>query len=96
MSYDSAIMPLALWSSERRKRRCTCGEAVRLPDERREELCEAKSQEAARRASAVACGLEQSAVAHELGKVCVYDAVALLDGIVAREYVLGIVVANAA
>ena len=39
---------------------------------------------------------EQGAVAHELGKVCVYDAVALLDGIVAREYVLGIVVANAA
>ena len=26
-----------------------------------------------------ACGLEQSAVAHELGKVCVYDAVVLLD-----------------
>ena len=28
---------------------------------------------------------EQGAVAHELGKVCVYDAVALLDGIVARK-----------
>ena len=40
------------------------------------------------------CGSEQGTVAHELGKVCVYDAVALLDGIVAREDVLGIVVAN--
>ena len=28
--------------------RCTCGEAVRSPDERSEELCEAKSQEGAR------------------------------------------------
>ena len=28
--------------------RCTCGEAVRFPDERSEELCEAKSQEGAR------------------------------------------------
>ncbi len=27
--------------------RCTCGEAVRFPDEQREELCEAKSQEGA-------------------------------------------------
>ena len=27
---------------------CTCGEAVRFPDERSEELCEAKSQEGAR------------------------------------------------
>ena len=30
-------------------------------------------------------GSEQGAVAHELGKVCVYDAVTLLDGIVACE-----------
>ena len=37
---------------------------------------------------------EHGAVAHELGKICVYDAVAPLDGIVAREDVLGIVVAN--
>ena len=28
--------------------RCTCGEAVRSPDERSEELCKAKSQEGAR------------------------------------------------
>jgi len=28
--------------------KCTCGEAVRFPDERSEELCEAKSQEGAR------------------------------------------------
>ena len=28
--------------------KCTCGEAVRFPDEQREELCEAKSQEGAR------------------------------------------------
>ena len=27
--------------------RCTCREAIRFPDERREELCEAKSQEGA-------------------------------------------------
>ena len=33
--------------SERRKRRCTCGEAVRFPDERSEEPCEARSQEGA-------------------------------------------------
>ena len=39
-------------------------------------------------------GLEHYAIAHEFGKVCVDDAVALLDGIVAREDVLGIVVAN--
>ena len=42
----------------------------------------------------MACGSERGAVAHELRKVCVYDAVALLDGIVAREDVLWIVVAN--
>ena len=30
-------------------------------------------------------GLEHYAIAHEFGKVCVDDAVALLDGIVARE-----------
>ena len=54
----SAIMPLALWDAERRKRK--------------------------RRASVLVCGLEQGAVAHELGKVCVYDDVALLDGIVAN------------
>ena len=52
----SAIKPLALWDLEWLKRRCACGEAVRLPDERREELCEAKSQEAARRASVLVCG----------------------------------------
>jgi len=46
------------------------------------------------RRRAQVCGSEQGTVAHELGKVCVYDAVALLDGIVAREDVLGIVVAN--
>ena len=39
-------------------------------------------------------GLEHYAIAHEFGKVCVDDAVALLDGIVAGEDVLGIVVAN--
>ena len=39
-------------------------------------------------------GLEHYASAHEFGKVCVDDAVALLDGIVAREDVLGIAVAN--
>ena len=39
-------------------------------------------------------GLEHYASAHEFGKVCVDDAVALLDGIVAREDVLGIVVAK--
>ena len=41
---------------EWRKRRCACGEAVRFPDERSEVLCEAKSQEAARRESALVCG----------------------------------------
>ena len=39
-------------------------------------------------------GLERGAGVHELGKVCMDDAVALLDGIVAREDVLGVVVAN--
>ena len=48
----------------------------------------------ARRGACLACGSERGAVAHELRKVCVYDAVALLDGIVAREDVLWIVVAN--
>ena len=38
--------------------------------------------------------LEHYTIAHEFGKVCVDDAVALLDGIVAREDVFGIVVAN--
>ena len=52
-----------------------------MPDERREELCEAKSQEAARGASVSVSGLEQGAVA-------------LLDGIVAREDVLGVVAAK--
>jgi len=28
--------------------KCTCSEAIRFPDEQREELCEAKSQEGAR------------------------------------------------
>ena len=42
----------------------------------------------------LAGGSEYGAVAHELGKICVYYAVALLDGVVAREDVLGIVVAN--
>ena len=40
------------------------------------------------------CGLEHGAVAHEFRKVEVYDAVALLDGIVAREDVLGVVAAK--
>ena len=40
------------------------------------------------------CGLERGAGVHELGKVCMDDAVALLDGIVAREDVLGVVVAK--
>ena len=53
-----------------------------------------KVAEAACRASAVACGSERSAFAHEFRKVAVDDAVALLDGIVAREDVLGVVVAN--
>ena len=35
-------------ASGRVSARCTCGEAVRSPDERSEELCEAKSQEGAR------------------------------------------------
>ena len=47
-----------------------------------------------RSASVFVRGLEHRAVAHELGKVCVDDAVAPLDGIVAREDVLGIVVSN--
>ena len=47
-----------------------------------------------RRASVLVCGLEHGAGVHELGKVCMDDAVALLDGIVAREDVLGVVVAN--
>ena len=42
----------------------------------------------------VGCGSEHGAVAHELGKISVDDAVALLDGIVAREDVLGVVVAK--
>lgn len=40
------------------------------------------------------CGSERSAGAHEFRKVAVDDAVALLDGIVAREDVLGVVVAD--
>ena len=44
-----------------------------------------------RRASVLVCGLERGAGVHELGKVCMDDAVALLDGIVAREDVLGVV-----
>ena len=47
----------AVIDSEWCKRRCACGEAVRLPDERSEELCEARSQEAARRVSVLVCGL---------------------------------------
>ena len=42
----------------------------------------------------VGCGSEHGAVAHELGKISVDDAVAMLDGIVAREDVLGVVVAK--
>jgi hypothetical protein len=38
------------------------------------------------------CGLERGAVAHEFRKIAVGDAVALLDGIIAREDVLGVVV----
>ena len=40
------------------------------------------------------CGLEHTSFAHEIGKVRVDDAVALLDGVVAREDVFRIVVAN--
>ena len=42
----------------------------------------------------VGCGSEPGAFAHEFRKVAVDDAVALLDGIVAREDVLGVVVAK--
>ena len=42
----------------------------------------------------VGCSSEHGAVTHELRKISVDDAVALLDGIVAREDVLRIVVAN--
>ena len=47
-----------------------------------------------RRAPVLVCGLEYGAVAHEFRKIAVNDAVALLDGIVAREDVLGVVVAK--
>ena len=40
------------------------------------------------------CGSERSAGAHEFRKVAVDDAVALLDGIVACEDVLGVVAAK--
>ena len=40
------------------------------------------------------CGSELGAFAHEFPKVAVDDAVALLDGIVAREDVLGVVAAK--
>ena len=50
------------------ERRCACGEAVRLPDERSEELCEAKSQEAARRASVLVCGSKQVGVGAGAGQ----------------------------
>jgi len=46
----------AVIDSDCSKRRCACGEAVRFPDERSEELCEAKLQEAARRASVLVRG----------------------------------------
>ena len=46
------------------------------------------------RAAVLVCGSERSAGAHEFRKVAVDDAVAMLDGIVAREDVLGVVVAN--
>ncbi len=52
------------------------------------------SEYAARRMSVLVCGSERSAGAHEFRKVAVDDAVSLLDGIVAREDVLGVVVAN--
>ena len=39
---------IGLPKGEARAARCTCGEAVRFPDERCEELCGARSQEAAR------------------------------------------------
>ena len=42
----------------------------------------------------VGCSSEPGAFAHEFWKVAVDDAVALLDGIVAREDVLGVVVAK--
>ena len=45
-------------------------------------------------ASVLVCGLEHGAVAHEFRKIAVDDAVALLDGIVTREDVLGVVVAK--
>ena len=44
--------------------------------------------------SVLVCGSELGAFAHEFRKVAVDDAVALLDGIVAREDVLGVVVAK--
>ena len=42
----------------------------------------------------VGCSSEPGAFAHEFRKVAVDDAVALLDGIAAREDVLGVVVAK--
>lgn len=47
-----------------------------------------------RRELGLVCGSEHSAVAHELWEIPVDDAVALLNGIVAREDVLRIVVAK--
>ena len=44
--------------------------------------------------SVLVCGSEGGTFAHELRKIAVDDAVALLDRIVAREDVLGVVVAN--
>ena len=38
----------APWASGWVSGRCTCDKVVRFPDEHREELCEAKSQEGAR------------------------------------------------
>ena len=45
-------------------------------------------------ASVSVCGLEHGAGAHEIRKIAVGDAVALLDGVVAREDVLGVVAAK--
>lgn len=82
-----------------RKRRCACGEAVRLPDKRREELCEAKSQEAARRASALVCGSSQRfqrlGVEEEFDNIHpLYAVMVERRVVVEREQELGVVVAN--
>ena len=44
--------------------------------------------------SVLVCGSEGGTFAHELRKIAVDDAVALLDGVVAREDVLGVVAAK--